>query len=178
MENGSTIYVRALFSLFFFRPRTFALTISADRHPSRQGTHPEVDYEMRHDIYSLGVVLLEIGLWTSLVIFDHDEKPCLSRPHPILQSLVVSGAQDTRQCAYDNKQTLELLAARELPSRLGKRYTRAVMQCLQFLDPEQDVDAVGAGLYRETVAHADQGDFTVGARYIENIIEAMQTIIV
>jgi hypothetical protein len=32
-----------------------------DRHPSRQGTHPQVDYQMQHDIYSLGVVLLEEG---------------------------------------------------------------------------------------------------------------------
>lgn len=166
------------FLSFFLRPWTFALTISADRHPSRQGTHPEVDYEMRHDIYSLGVVLLEIGLWTSFVVFDRNEKPCLSRPHPILKSLVVSGARDTQQCAYENKQALELLAARELPSRLGKRYTRAVMQCLQCLDSEQDADADGPSLHRETVAHADQGDFTIGVRYIENIIEAMQTIIV
>ena len=37
------------------------------RHPDRQGVHPEEDYETQHDIYSLGVCLLEIGLWDSLV---------------------------------------------------------------------------------------------------------------
>ena len=37
------------------------------RHPQRQGLHPEEDYRMLHDIYSLSVCLLEIGLWESLV---------------------------------------------------------------------------------------------------------------
>jgi len=40
------------------------------RHPQRQGRMPEMDYNMRHDIYSLGVCLLEIGLWESLIEYD------------------------------------------------------------------------------------------------------------
>ena len=35
------------------------------RHPQRQGIAPDEDFSMQHDIYSLGVVLLEIGLNTS-----------------------------------------------------------------------------------------------------------------
>lgn len=37
------------------------------RHPTRQGLRPIEDYRMQHDIYSLGVCLLEIGMWSSLV---------------------------------------------------------------------------------------------------------------
>ena len=37
------------------------------RHPTRQGIRPIEDYRMQHDIYSLGVCLLEIGVWSSLV---------------------------------------------------------------------------------------------------------------
>ena len=37
------------------------------RHPTRQGERPIEDYRMQHDIYSLGVCLLEIGMWSSLV---------------------------------------------------------------------------------------------------------------
>ncbi len=37
------------------------------RHPRRQGLQPEQRYNMGHDIYSLGVCLLEIGLWEPLV---------------------------------------------------------------------------------------------------------------
>jgi serine/threonine protein kinase len=37
------------------------------RHPERQGLYPQDEYNMRHDIYSLGVCLLEIGLWESFI---------------------------------------------------------------------------------------------------------------
>jgi hypothetical protein len=40
------------------------------RHPRRQGEYPEEEYKMQHDIYSLGVCLLEIGLGTSFVSFE------------------------------------------------------------------------------------------------------------
>ena len=37
------------------------------RHPQRQGTKIRDRYIMQHDIYSLGVCMLEIGLWGSFV---------------------------------------------------------------------------------------------------------------
>lgn len=37
------------------------------RHPQRQGRQPEERYNMGHDIYSLGVLLLEICLWEPFV---------------------------------------------------------------------------------------------------------------
>jgi serine/threonine protein kinase len=40
------------------------------RHPKRQGELPEEEYKMQHDIYSLGVCLLEIGLGTSFVHYE------------------------------------------------------------------------------------------------------------
>lgn len=38
------------------------------RHPMRQGRHADEMYQMQHDIYSLGVCLLELGLWHSFVL--------------------------------------------------------------------------------------------------------------
>lgn len=38
------------------------------RHPRPQGQKPEDTYKMQHGMYSMGVVLLEIGLWSSFVI--------------------------------------------------------------------------------------------------------------
>jgi hypothetical protein len=43
------------------------------RHPERQGYWPQKEYSIQHDIYSLGVVLLEVGLWTSFVISDSSD---------------------------------------------------------------------------------------------------------
>jgi hypothetical protein len=40
------------------------------RHPKRQGEHPEEEYKMQHDIYSIGVCLLELGLGTSFVRYE------------------------------------------------------------------------------------------------------------
>lgn len=42
------------------------------QHPERQGTFAEADYEPRHDIYSLGVCMLEILLWTPFVVEQLD----------------------------------------------------------------------------------------------------------
>jgi hypothetical protein len=49
------------------------------RHPRRQGQKPQDDYIMQHDIYSLGVCLLELGLWESLLF----RKERAWFPHPL-----------------------------------------------------------------------------------------------
>ncbi|KAK5742266.1 hypothetical protein LTR17_003507 [Elasticomyces elasticus] len=38
------------------------------QHPARQGKYAETEYEPKHDIYSLGVCMLEILLWTPFVL--------------------------------------------------------------------------------------------------------------
>jgi len=89
---------------------------------------------MQHDIYSLGVILLEIGLWTSFVVYDSgDDKSVLPKPHPMLGAADLN-AQTRRGGAFDNKKTLEALAERGLPARLGTRYTNIVLLCLRCLD--------------------------------------------
>ena len=40
------------------------------RHPERQGDRPKEGYKMQHDIYSLGICLLEIGVGASFVRFE------------------------------------------------------------------------------------------------------------
>ncbi|KAJ5715233.1 uncharacterized protein N7483_012414 [Penicillium malachiteum] len=44
------------------------------RHPSSQGRDPTERYCMQHDIYSLGICLLEIGLWESFLEYTDDEE--------------------------------------------------------------------------------------------------------
>ena len=38
------------------------------QHPERQGEYAEAKYETRHDIYCLGVCILEILLWRPFVV--------------------------------------------------------------------------------------------------------------
>ena len=49
------------------------------RHPQPQGLQLEKRYHMGHDLYSLGVCLLELGLWEPLITAENDQLPnCLT----------------------------------------------------------------------------------------------------
>jgi serine/threonine protein kinase len=42
------------------------------QHPERQGEYAEAAFETRHDLYSLGVCMLEILLWRPFVVVERD----------------------------------------------------------------------------------------------------------
>lgn len=84
------------------------------RHPQRQGPPTEY-FEKRHDVYALGVVLLEIGLWKPVMeIFAHQ-----------------TGAPATDDLSPRKIQQILLDAAKEwLPFYMGQLYSDAVVNCL------------------------------------------------
>jgi hypothetical protein len=92
------------------------------RHPERQaaelGIDPEVYYKPYHDIYSLGVVLLELGLWERLD--------------------TTYEAQLKRATANQRRDRLVDLAGEHLPSKVGSTFSKIVKGCL-----EVDVDTAG-----------------------------------
>ncbi|MCJ1454465.1 hypothetical protein MMC28_004818 [Mycoblastus sanguinarius] len=109
------------------------------RHPRRQGWQLEDRYNMGHDIYSLGVCLLEIGLWEPLIV-ENDG-------HHMLHWRFCKAAVDTD--AVDAKdvqnvvaltrprvvqQVFIALAKKELQSRMGIAYTDLVISCLTCLE--------------------------------------------
>lgn len=80
---------------------------------------------MQHDIYSLGVCLLEIGLWDSLVIPSDGPRPS--------SSLDIGGLisqKNSSKAAWDIKKVLTDLASSSLPSAMGATYTYVVLLCL------------------------------------------------
>lgn len=87
------------------------------RHPNRQG-RPTQQFSREHDIYALGVVLLEIGLWVTLSrlmegkIREAENSGRLPRPRKVAEDLVA-------------------LAQQGLPKEMGTGYTRAVLACLR-----------------------------------------------
>ncbi|CAI7629305.1 unnamed protein product [Penicillium crustosum] len=130
------------------------------QHPDRIGTIPK-DYIMQHDIYSLGVCLLELGLWESFVSYDeltvasNDNAPTPARA-PIL---------GTGGGVYFQRHLL-LLAQGELRKRMGTRYSDVVVTCLTCLDAK-NVD------FGEKADLEDADGIEVGVRYIEkNILVA------
>ncbi|KAK3382673.1 hypothetical protein B0T24DRAFT_517082 [Lasiosphaeria ovina] len=83
------------------------------RHPERVGAPPKAYYNPMHDVYSLGVVLLEIGLWrTARQLYDDDFKGAQG----------VTGINVTK--AFLRR------ARNELDHRMGPAYRDAVVLCL------------------------------------------------
>jgi len=129
------------------------------RHPRRQGLKPEEDYTMQHDIYSLGVCLLEIGLWESLVIY-HDEGSDPS-PSSVLTALD-DPEEDKIKKAFIVKDALVGLAKQRLPSRIGEKYTEIVVTCLTCLD-ESNTD------FGDSSEFEDADGVLIGVRFIEKV---------
>jgi hypothetical protein len=130
------------------------------RHPRRQGLKPEEDYTMQHDIYSLGVCLLEIGLWDTFVVYQ-DEKTSDPAPSPLLGVLQDQEKDEVKKATLV-KDALVELATTMLPSRMGDKYMEIVVTCLTCLD-ETNPD------FGDDTDFQDEEGVTIGVRYIEKV---------
>ncbi|RFU34710.1 hypothetical protein B7463_g1635, partial [Scytalidium lignicola] len=212
--TGSELGVSFLVGFENFRPAEGMTYRTGDgiwqhdlyRHPTRQGTRPEEEYQMQHDIYSLGVVLLEIGLWKSFISYgsqsSHSVPPSFSptngaKPESVSNSLHENnpippafvteqqGEKDTRKRATAIKDRLVLLALEKLPAKMGNKYTDIVLLCLRCLDRENWSSAVEIEGARENrgerggfgdVDMLDEDGIVVGVKYIERILLKVQEI--
>ncbi|KAI1840101.1 hypothetical protein JX266_013704 [Neoarthrinium moseri] len=126
------------------------------RHPSRQGPTPDSEYIMQHDIYSLGVCLLEVGLWNSFVLYDKEAEKVTPAP-------VLGLQQHDRPINHlDFTNALLRLSRDELPRCMGRKYAAIVETCLTCLDP----DNIGFGNESDFM---DDDGVLVGVRYIEKV---------
>jgi hypothetical protein len=122
-----------------------------------------VDYEMRHDIYSLGVCLLEIGLWETFVDYRAGAGT-LPLPGPGLgvSDGDVSGPELLKdpQRVHDG---LVWLARGPLRRKMGTLYGRVVETCLTCLEKD-NVD------FGDEKQFQDEDGVAVGVRYIEKVV--------
>ncbi|KAL9488669.1 hypothetical protein ACSS6W_000946 [Trichoderma asperelloides] len=161
------------------------------RHPTRQGVHPSENYEMKHDIYSLGVVLLELGLFKSLLVFDDTTKVYISNPEvvkpSIMKGFIAPYEKQKSQSSESSKENLapyqkqksqssesskenlrkELVnvATKRLPRLMGEKYSEIVVSCLEVCDKN----------FGDATA-ADSDGFIVGVRYIEHVLAKLEEI--
>ncbi|KFY92772.1 hypothetical protein V498_04742 [Pseudogymnoascus sp. VKM F-4517 (FW-2822)] len=140
------------------------------RHPQRQGIHVLNRYVMQHDIYSLGVCLLEIGLWRSFVHYPLLNPNAAPVP-PASFELQISDEDFTAPhltARLRTKDQFVELAKRDLPSRVGNVYTEIVITCLTCLDP-------GSRMFGNN--NQEDGDgIIVGIRFIEQILARIDSI--
>lgn len=127
------------------------------RHPHRQGLHPESFYTMQHDIYSLGVCLLEVGLWESFLSYEDSA----TAPRPAAALGVALDGPELKQPAQMKKHLVDL-AKRDLPKRMGDRYEKVVVNCLTCLD-EDNAD------FGDQSEFEDLDGVVVGVKYIEKV---------
>jgi hypothetical protein len=127
------------------------------RHPQRQGSKIRERYIMQHDVYSLGVCMLEIGLWTTFVEYDNSSsEPKRSQKYDL-------GAECPKDVNHSEvvKTQLISLATGKLSEKMGTKYARIVESCLTCLD----VGNEDFGDESEV-----QGDSTlIAVRYIEKV---------
>ncbi|KAJ5671980.1 hypothetical protein N7507_001107 [Penicillium longicatenatum] len=149
-------------------------------HPQRQGEHPSDAYKMQHDIYSLGVCLLEIGLWQSFVQFPTLATECKPHPSKVFEAFIarLNSSEDMSQAfpvllsaaPVDFKDYLLELARIELPRRVGDKYAEIVVTCLTCLDQEND--------FGEEADVADDDGILVGVRFIETVHSRLTEIMI
>ncbi|KAF2499005.1 hypothetical protein BU16DRAFT_571221 [Lophium mytilinum] len=134
------------------------------RHPERQGTNVMNRYVMQHDIYSLGVCLLEIGLWQSFVHYP-GLNPTAAPVTPASSEIQICDADFEAAHLSTRLRTKEQLvgmAKRKLPSRCGDVYTEVVTSCLECLDPRNEMFG--------DANQEDKDGILVGIRFIEQIL--------
>jgi hypothetical protein len=90
----------------------------------------EETYTVIHDIYSLGVVLLELGLWEPLVQVQRNGTQSQYRLHRGFPDLLEEGNLDRGVRAWNAKERLVNIATEWLPPRMGEAYTEVVVACL------------------------------------------------
>ena len=133
------------------------------RHPQRQGIRPEEDFIMQHDIYSLGVILLEIGLNYSFVQFANDRYGDLDFiPNSNISITELLSDMNVRRKANSIKKKLVILATNELPILMGQKYTQVVISCLTCLDSDND-------RFGDESEFEDEDGIKVGVRFIEKV---------
>ncbi|CAG8001280.1 unnamed protein product [Penicillium olsonii] len=112
------------------------------RHPDRRGSTPRREYIMQHDIYSIGVCFLEIGLWQSFV---NDGKPNYS----LVEGEIL-------------KDGFIKLAQEKLPSTMGEKYMKVVVNCLSCLDATNED-------FCNSTEFEDNDGIMLGFKYIEKV---------
>ncbi|EME81803.1 uncharacterized protein MYCFIDRAFT_197104 [Pseudocercospora fijiensis CIRAD86] len=123
-------------------------------HPDRHRMSAGDEFTMRHDLYSVGVVLLEIALWGS---FTDRSSRGIGR-----QLLESGGALRSPEAL---KQRYIRLARTLVPRSLGNLYSEVTVACLEGLKDEEQ-----GGLLD------DQDGIVVGEAYISQIMTKLDEI--
>lgn len=146
------------------------------RHPRRQGMDPSEKYSMQHDIYSLGVCLLEIGLWESFVEYTNELEfngpPQAKFGKSYYDFIAWSTKRQNETASFDAlafqlKDYLVEQAYTRLAPRMGDKYAQVVVSCLTCLD--DDNEDFGS-------SEVGESDDVIAVQFIEKILKTLNKI--
>ncbi|KAI9730824.1 MAG: hypothetical protein M1834_005542 [Cirrosporium novae-zelandiae] len=111
------------------------------QHPQRQGLHLEGRHTIGHDIYSLGVCLLEIGLWEPLIIGRAESLSMCDLYRQIAAKLNYIDTTESMELGrliepIVTQEVMFGLANKELGQRMSAKYVNIVTTCLRWVEDE------------------------------------------
>jgi hypothetical protein len=125
------------------------------RHPERWSQSDVKTFSLLHDIYSLGVVMLEIGWWRSLVQVVRGDTVFKAGLHGLMKPDSASAVKDW---LVDAARTI-------LPRNMGNEYSDIVVSCLTCVEgglsasPQNsttDLDKMGAAYMKGVLERLEQ----------------------
>lgn len=133
LEAGTSLH-----ALFELEPNLY-------RHQDRFGK-PSQKFANEHDIYSLGVVLLEIGLWKTMsTIFAR----------PIEKNPRIETSQQHMLFKRVNGMIIDLASGLDLKREMGERYADVVQRCLKWAPSGTKEEVIESSLsFRKQIVDA------------------------
>jgi hypothetical protein len=131
------------------------------QHPDRWGVITEHRFSMMHDVYSLGVVLLEIGLWKPFVRWGASGRQIVWKD---LIDLIDGERLKKGKTPGDIRDRFIEMAQRYLPPKMGRKYTNVVVSCL-------------SGKFEEGIEMMDNDlAARVGIGYMKNVVSRLEAL--
>jgi hypothetical protein len=140
-------------------------------HPSRHS--PGTRYTMAHDIYSLGVNILEIALWDSFLIFDMHERARIFNNEALEGGRMICDnlRAGDKEASKHMKELYEMAAKALLPISMGRCFRDIVLDCLGAVERGfGDVDDKKSGETR------NEEEERIGLEYIDKVLERLEEI--
>ncbi len=123
---------------------------------------------MLHDIYSLGVVLLEIALWHSFVLIETDQFGVSKYVGNRQACRFFDRKSGQLKDPYEIWKTFIRRAETVVAPALGNKYRDTILMCLRCLD----------GGFGDPSELVDQDGVLVGLVYIEKVLTTLDEIAV
>lgn len=148
-------------------------------HPSRH--MPGTRYTMAHDIYSLGVNLLEIALWDSFLIFDTHERARIFNNEALEGGRVICDnlRAGDKEAGKRMKELYEIAAKALLPISMGCCFRDVVIDCLGAVERgfgHANGDGDGDGDGDGAIETQEEEEEKIGLEYIDRVLDRLEEI--